>query len=117
MNFHVGAPRFLPPMLTDLGSACLAYDRRGHDILSIRDSWIAERAAFQSIAEDAVENEDTATWLREEDLAASVIVGRNSGEFFGLNMYLAILRRQYWSYSRHLLAVERLKAWYHRPGY
>jgi pimeloyl-ACP methyl ester carboxylesterase len=38
MNFYVGAPRFLPPVLTALGFACLAFNRRGHDILSIRDS-------------------------------------------------------------------------------
>ncbi len=37
MNFYVGAPRFLPPVLTALGFACLAFNRRGHDILGIRD--------------------------------------------------------------------------------
>jgi hypothetical protein len=46
MNFYVGAPRFLPPVLTRLGFACLAFNRRGHDILSIRDSRAAEGAAF-----------------------------------------------------------------------
>jgi hypothetical protein len=30
MNFYVGAPRFLPPVLTRLGFACLAFNRRGH---------------------------------------------------------------------------------------
>src|SRR3954454_22256418 len=47
MNFYVGAPRFLPPALTALGFACLAFNRRGHDILSIRNSRAAEGAAFQ----------------------------------------------------------------------
>ena len=28
MNFYVGAPRFLPPVLTKLGLACLAFNRR-----------------------------------------------------------------------------------------
>jgi pimeloyl-ACP methyl ester carboxylesterase len=37
MNFYAGAPRFLPPVLTRLGFACLAFNRRGHEILSIRD--------------------------------------------------------------------------------
>jgi hypothetical protein len=36
MNFYVGAPRFLPPVLTRLGLACLAFNRRGHDIRRIR---------------------------------------------------------------------------------
>jgi pimeloyl-ACP methyl ester carboxylesterase len=43
MNFYVGAPRFLPPALTSMGYACLAFNRRGHDILSIRDSRAADR--------------------------------------------------------------------------
>jgi len=47
MNFYTGAPRFLPPVLTRLGYACLAFNRRGHDILAIRDSRAAEGAAFQ----------------------------------------------------------------------
>jgi pimeloyl-ACP methyl ester carboxylesterase len=47
MNFYVGAPRFLPPALTALGFACLAFNRRGHDILSIRNSRAAEGAAFK----------------------------------------------------------------------
>ena len=33
MNFYYGPPRFLPPALTKLGLACLAFNRRGHDIL------------------------------------------------------------------------------------
>ena len=49
MNFYSGAPRFLPPALTELGLACLAFNRRGHDILAIRDSRAAEGAAFQTI--------------------------------------------------------------------
>ena len=38
MNFYVGAPRFLPPVLTRLGLACLAFNRRGHDIMSTFNS-------------------------------------------------------------------------------
>ena len=41
MNFYQGAPRFLPPVLTGLGLACLAFNRRGHDILSTRDEPVA----------------------------------------------------------------------------
>ncbi len=31
MNFYVGAPCWLPPVLTELGFACLAFNRRGHE--------------------------------------------------------------------------------------
>ena len=48
MNFYVGAPRFLPPALTRLGFACLAFNRRGHDVMSTRNSRDAEGGAFQS---------------------------------------------------------------------
>src|SRR6478672_2022259 len=56
MNFYVGAPRFLPPVLTRLGFACLAFNRRGHDILSIRNSRAAEGAAFQLTKEGIADN-------------------------------------------------------------
>src|SRR3954466_6495301 len=63
MNFYVGAPRFLPPALTALGFACLAFNRRGHDILSIRDSRAAEGAAFQSVSQAIEDNRLAARWL------------------------------------------------------
>ena len=47
MNFYVGPSRFLPPALTRLGLACLAFNRRGHDILSTRNSRSPEGGAFQ----------------------------------------------------------------------
>ena len=46
MNFYVGAPRFLPPASTKLGFVCRAFNRRGHDILSIPDSRAAEARRF-----------------------------------------------------------------------
>ena len=56
MNFYTGVPRFLPPVLTRLGYACLAFNRRGHDILAIRNSRAAEGAAFQTYAEAIEDN-------------------------------------------------------------
>ena len=38
MNFYVGPMRFLPPALAGVGLACLAVNRRGHDVLSTRSS-------------------------------------------------------------------------------
>ena len=43
MNFYTGAARFLAPALTSLGLAFLAFNRRGHDILTTR----ASRASVQ----------------------------------------------------------------------
>lgn len=78
MNFYVGAPRFLPPALTKLGFVCLAFNRRGHDILSIRDSRAAEGAAFQLTHEGIEDNAIAAAWMvaRFPDPA---IVGHSNG--------------------------------------
>lgn len=79
MNFYVGAPRFLPPALTRLGLACLAFNRRGHDILSIRDSRAAEGAAFQLTREAIEDNRLAAAWLVARGYDAPVVIGHSNG--------------------------------------
>ncbi|HEX3522837.1 MAG TPA: alpha/beta fold hydrolase, partial [Stellaceae bacterium] len=79
MNFYVGAPRFLPPVLTRLGFACLAFNRRGHDILSIRDSRSAEGAAFQLTKEGIEDNNYAARWLAERGFSRPVVIGHSNG--------------------------------------
>ena len=79
MNFYVGAPRFLPPVLTGLGFACLAFNRRGHDILSIRDSRAAEGAAFQLTKEGIEDNNDAARWLAARGFSRPVVIGHSNG--------------------------------------
>jgi len=79
MNFYVGAPRFLPPVLTQLGFACLAFNRRGHDILSIRDSRAAEGAAFQLTREGIEDNNYAAGWLAQRRFPRPVIIGHSNG--------------------------------------
>lgn len=79
MNFYVGAPRFLPPALTAMGYACLAFNRRGHDILSIRDSRAAEGAAFQLTAEGIEDNRTAAKWMADQGFPPPVIIGHSNG--------------------------------------
>lgn len=79
MNFYVGAPRFLPPVLIRLGFACLAFNRRGHDILSIRDSRAAEGAAFQLTKEGIEDNNDAARWLAARGFSRPVVIGHSNG--------------------------------------
>ena len=66
MNFYTGAPRFLPPRLCQLGFACLSFNRRGHDIMSIRDSRKAVGAAFQTTGEGIADNEFASKWLEKK---------------------------------------------------
>ena len=79
MNFYTGAPRFLPPALTRLGYACLAFNRRGHDILAIRNSRSAEGAAFQTYGEAIRDNEIAARWVAEKGFPAPIVIGHSNG--------------------------------------
>jgi len=79
MNFYTGAPRFLPPVLTAQGFACLAYNRRGHDILGIRDSRAAHGAAFQTIAESVADNAFAADYIAGRGFGAPVVIGHSNG--------------------------------------
>ncbi len=79
MNFYVGAPRFLPPVLTAMGYACLAFNRRGHDILGIRDSRAAEGAAFQLTHEGIEDNRIAARWMAGRGFPPPVIIGHSNG--------------------------------------
>ena len=79
MNFYVGPPRFLPPYLTDLGLACLAYNRRGHDVLSNRDSRDLEGGAHQTIAEAIEDNRLARRWMDDRGLPAPVVIGHSNG--------------------------------------
>ena len=79
MNFYSGAPRFLPPALTALGYACLAFNRRGHDILAIRDSRAAEGAAFQTYDEAIADNRYAAQWVAERGYGKPVVIGHSNG--------------------------------------
>lgn len=79
MNFYSGAPRFLPPRLAELGLASLAFNRRGHDILAIRDSRAAEGAAYQSVGEAIADNGFAARWLAERGFPQPVVIGHSNG--------------------------------------
>jgi pimeloyl-ACP methyl ester carboxylesterase len=84
MNFYVGAPRFLPPALTELGFACLAFNRRGHDILSNRNSRAVEGAAYQTTAEAMADNEFASRWLAGMGFNAPILVGHSNGGFLAV---------------------------------
>ena len=84
MNFYVGPPRFLPPHLTEMGLACLAYNRRGHDVLSNRSSRMLEGGAYQTIAEAIEDNQLARSWLDDRGLPAPFVVGHSNGGMLGV---------------------------------
>ena len=79
MNFYSGAPRFLPLALAQLGVASLAFNRRGHDILAIRDSRAAEGAAFQTYDEAIADNRFAAQWLSRRGFDKPIVIGHSNG--------------------------------------
>jgi pimeloyl-ACP methyl ester carboxylesterase len=84
MNFYVGASRFLPPILTRLGFACLAFNRRGHDILTTRNSRTAEGGAFQFTREAIDDNRRAAAWLAARGFPDPVVIGHSNGGMLGV---------------------------------
>ncbi len=84
MNFYTGAPRFLPPVLTKLGLACLAFNRRGHDILTTRASRTAEGGAFQFTREALADNCYAADWLAARGFEHPVVIGHSNGGMLGV---------------------------------
>lgn len=79
MNFYTGMLRFLPAALVDMGYACLAFNRRGHDILAIRDSRAAEGGAFQTIAQAVQDNRLAARWVAQQGHARPLVIGHSNG--------------------------------------
>jgi pimeloyl-ACP methyl ester carboxylesterase len=79
MNFYTGPMRFLPPALAELGLACLAFNRRGHDILSTRNSRVPEGGAFQLAREGIEDNRTAARWIAERGFAHPVVIGHSNG--------------------------------------
>lgn len=79
MNFYTGPLRFLPPALVELGLACLAFNRRGHDILSTRNSRVAEGGAFQLVREGIEDNRVAARWMAERGFPHPAVIGHSNG--------------------------------------
>lgn len=84
MNFYVGALRFLPPALTAMGYACLAFNRRGHDVLSTRNSRLAEGGAFQLTHEAIEDNRIAAEWFARRGHRAPIVIGHSNGGMLGV---------------------------------
>lgn len=79
MNFYVGAPRFLPPVLTKLGLACFAYNRRSHDIMSTYDSRDPVGGAYSSTEESLADNEAAGQWLADRGYSEPIVIGHSAG--------------------------------------
>ena len=61
------------------GLACLAFNRRGHDILSTRNSRAPEGGAYQTESEAIEDNRLAAKWLAGRGFTTPVVIGHSNG--------------------------------------
>ncbi|HEX2215946.1 MAG TPA: alpha/beta fold hydrolase [Xanthobacteraceae bacterium] len=77
-NFYTGVVRVIPPLLVELGYACLCFNRRGHDIV-ISQNRRPSGGAFQRVHEMIADNEYAAEWLTARGHANPIVVGHSNG--------------------------------------
>lgn len=83
MNFYSGPARFLPGALQRAGFLVFAFNRRGHDTLSTRDSREPVGGAFQTVAEGLEDNELAGRYLARLGFPAPAVVGHSNGGLLG----------------------------------
>ena len=79
MNFYTGPARMVPPPLMKLGYACLAFNRRGHDMIATTNSRAVTGGAFQTTKEAVTDNRCAAGFLKARGFAAPIVIGHSNG--------------------------------------
>lgn len=82
-NFYSGPPRFLPPRLVQRGFACLAFNRRGHDVVTTLEGKRPGGGAYQTATEGIADNEYAASLLADRGFDAPVVIGHSNGGMLG----------------------------------
>lgn len=78
-NFYTGPSRFLPPALVAQDYACLAFNRRGHDMVTSVDGRNVSGGAFQLAHEAVADGRFAAGFLAERGFASPVVIGHSNG--------------------------------------
>ena len=78
-NFYSGPSRFIPPVLVEAGFTCLAFNRRGHDVLTTLEGKRVGGGAFQTAAEGIADNEYAYEFLRQRGCSDFNVVGYSNG--------------------------------------
>ncbi len=104
-NFYMGPSRFMPETLVANGIACLAFNRRGHDVITSLTGRDIGGGAFQLAHEAIADNDHAAAWLRSRGFAAPIVIGHSNG---------GVLATQYAADHQDTPAVVLMSA--HRGG-
>lgn len=82
-NFYSGPSRFLAKHLVEAGFVCLAFNRRGHDVITTLPGKLPGGGAFQTAAEGIADNEYAARYLAEQGFRQPVVIGHSNGGLLG----------------------------------
>ena len=78
-NFYMGPSRFMPQTLVAHGIACLAFNRRGHDMITSLDGRNIGGGSFQLAHEAIADNRYAAEWLKARGLGTPIVIGHSNG--------------------------------------
>ena len=78
-NFYMGPSRFMPKTLLAEGIACLAFNRRGHDMVTSLGGRGIGGGSFQLAHEALADNRYAAQWLRARGFNNPMVIGHSNG--------------------------------------
>ncbi|HSZ95547.1 MAG TPA: alpha/beta hydrolase [Bradyrhizobium sp.] len=78
-NFYTGPSRFLPGVLASYGIASLAFNRRGHDMVTSLHGRTVGGGSFQLAREGIVDNRAASDWLASRGFENPIIIGHSNG--------------------------------------
>ena len=78
-NFYTGPSRFLPGVLASYGIASLAFNRRGHDMVTSLHGRTVGGGSFQLAREGIADNRAVSDWLASRGFENPIIIGHSNG--------------------------------------
>jgi pimeloyl-ACP methyl ester carboxylesterase len=78
-NFYMGPSRFLPEPLIEQGYACLAFNRRGHDMVTSLDGRNIGGGSFQLAHEAIADGRHAAAFLAARGFPNPIVIGHSNG--------------------------------------
>jgi pimeloyl-ACP methyl ester carboxylesterase len=78
-NFYMGPSRFLPQVLVAQGIACLAFNRRGHDMVTSLHGRTIGGGSFQLAHEAVADNRAASDWLAARGHVNPIVIGHSNG--------------------------------------
>lgn len=78
-NFYTGPSRFLPDVLASYGIASLAFNRRGHDMVTSLHGRTVGGGSFQLAREGIADNRAASDWLASRGFENPIIIGHSNG--------------------------------------